>query len=265
MTDTDIQNKDNNSSVDEKILINEAVNYINDKIGNSYYNTAVEIGDYILKNFFNDDIKKVKSKLSNKDNSFSKLCQNSDLKIHPKHLNQMVLIAAQEKLFKENIKKELNYSLKVELLKVNNKQKIIFAEHFIKNKFTIKQAKEYLKEKLGTVTGLDIIPFNRPLIAQFKKIYDWSQIQEIEVDFSKIKSVYRAKETIKNIDDFILYIDNLLVIKKKLEDTKEKVAGREKTLKDETEKKKAKKAVAAPQATKGKEDAKDKKKKKAQA
>ncbi len=245
----------------EDVIIKEAVEYINEKIGSSYYKTAIDVGEYVLNTFFKDNPNGVKSRDPNKENSFSKLCESSDLKVHPKHLNQMAVVALQERVLIGGIdsKKEfvacipqkdmdkLGYSLKVELLKVtSDKMKITFAKHFIKQKFKVSQAKEYIKSKLGTQTDSDIIPFSTPLIDQFKKISEWSETEGVSGDFSKLTAGKVAKIR-KNIDDYISFFSKFDGIKLKLEDIKTKVNKREaeiKTaadLKKEQEKKKKKK------------------------
>jgi hypothetical protein len=245
----------------EEAIIKEAVEYINEKIGSTYYKTAIDVGEYVLNTFFKDNPNGVKSRDPNKENSFSKLCERSDLKVHPKHLNQMVVVALQERLLINGIdsKKEfvagitpkdmdkLGYSLKVELLKVtSDEMKITFAKHFIKQKFKVNQAREYIKSKLGTQTDSDIIPFSTPLIDQLKKISEWSETQDVSGDFSKLTAGKVAKIR-KNIDDYISFISKVDDIKSKLEKIKTKVNEREaeiKTaadLKKEQEKKKRKK------------------------
>jgi len=245
----------------EDAIIKEAVEYINEKIGSSYYKTAIDVGEYVLNTFFKDNPNGVKSRDPNKENSFSKLCESSDLKVHPKHLNQMAVVALQERLLIGGIdsKKEfeagitqkdmdkLGYSLKVELLKVtSDKMKITFAKHFIKQKFKVSQAKEYIKSKLGTQTAFDIIPFGTPLIDQFKKISEWSETEGVSGDFSKLTAGKVAKIR-QNIDNYISFISKVDVIKSKLEEIKTKVNEREAEikiaadLKKEQEKKKKKK------------------------
>jgi hypothetical protein len=220
---------------DEKII--EAVEFINDKIGNSYYNTAVEIGDYVLKQFFNNDIKQVKSKLSNKENSFSKLCKNENLKIHPKHLNQMVLVAAQEKMFlkkeKKDILDKLNYSLKVELLKINtNQDKIKHAEYFVDKKLTVLQAKDYLKEKLGTVTTSDSIPLDNNFIKQIEQLSTLSNADNIDYDVKRITTVDRATDKLSKLKSLIDSIDKFSSLKDKLETVKINIEARKKELEE---------------------------------
>ncbi len=216
----------------EETKINNAVNEINQMIGDSYFSTAIKVGDYIFNYFFDNDPKKVKSKDPNKRNSFNKLCQRSELKVHPKHLYQMVVIAVQEKLLLNGIIKtnksiagiekdkldKLNYSIKVELLKVaSEKNKLKYANHFIDNNFTVMQAREYIKSKLGIQTTLDIVPFNKSWIDQFSEIIKWSESDGIDGDFSKLsnrqiatikKQITGYSDIIKNISDIKEKFDN---------------------------------------------------------
>jgi hypothetical protein len=252
--------------VSSKKIIDDAVKYINGKIGSAYYQTAIDVGEYVLNTFFKADPNEVKSKNPNKEHSFSKLCERPDLNVHPKHLNQMVVVALQERLLiggiqsnKEFIRgipqkdmDKLGYSLKVELLKViSDKTKIKFAKHFIEHEFTVSQAKEYIKSELGTQTALDIIPFSNPLIDQLKKITVWSETEDVSGDFSKLTAGKVAKIR-QNIDDYFIFISKVDVIKSKLEKIETKVTERETEIKTAA-------ALKKTQEKKKKEDEKKKK------
>jgi len=236
-----------NKKTTEDVIIDDAVKHINEIIGSTYYQTAIDVGEYVLNTFFKDNPNGVKSRDPNKENSFSKLCERSDLKVHPKHLNQMVVVALQERLLIGGIdsKKEpvpgipqkdmgkLGYSLKVELLKVtSDKMKITFAKHFINSKFKVSQAREYIKAKLGTQTDSDIIPFSTPLIDQLNKISEWSETEGVSGDFSKLTAGKVAKIR-QNIDGYISFISKVDSIKKKLEKIETKVTEREAEIKTE--------------------------------
>ena len=214
-----------NTDAEEKIII-KAVGEINQMIGDSYFSTAIKVGDYILKIFFDNDPKKVKSKDPNKIISFKKLCQRSELKVHPKHLNQMVVIAVQERILLNGIQKKikpiagiekdkldkLNYSIKVELLKVvSDNKKIQFANHFIDNNFTVMDARNYIKSKLGIQTTLDIVPFNKSWIDQFSEIIKWSENDSIDGDFNKLsnRQIATIKKQITGYSDIINKISDI--------------------------------------------------------
>jgi hypothetical protein len=224
MTDT---TPDQNFPTDENKIIDDAVQHINELIGKRYYETAIEVGDYVLKTFFKDSRTEIKSKNPNKEHSFNRLCERSDLKVHPKHLYQMVVVAAQEKLLIEKLGPEetskLGYSLKVELLKVNSgKNKIEFAKHFIKKSFTVNQAKEYLRLKIGSDTALNIIPFSKPLIDQFTKISEWAEKKEITGDFGEL-TPHKIKTINDNIEIYLKNIEKIDQVKKKLLEIRDKM------------------------------------------
>ena len=54
---------DDNMPTAVEINIDAEVNHINELIGNKLYETAIEVGNYVLKKFFKDDIEEVKSKI----------------------------------------------------------------------------------------------------------------------------------------------------------------------------------------------------------
>ena len=87
--------------VDER-LVEEAVNFINAKVAESVFKGSLEIGEYVLKTFFNDDIEFACSKSRYKSTSFSALCQRPDLAVGRIPLAKMVRIAAQERFLTVN-------------------------------------------------------------------------------------------------------------------------------------------------------------------
>jgi hypothetical protein len=110
---------------DSKIM--EAVAFINEVANKTIYQGSIEIGDYILKHFFEDDIKFAASKNPKKQASFNKLCENEDLTIRPNRLAIMVRVASQERFLaeKEVDTSELTYTHKASFVKLDNGQKKI--------------------------------------------------------------------------------------------------------------------------------------------
>ena len=111
----DLKRKDN---------VEAAVQFINEKLNEYVYKGSVEIGDYVLKHFYNDSIELATSRNPNKPESYNKLCEDGRLAIDAKQLSVMVRVASQEKFFiKEKIDTtELSYTHKAYLLKVFNKE-----------------------------------------------------------------------------------------------------------------------------------------------
>jgi len=214
-----------NLPIKEQTKIDKAVKYINEKIGKRYYETAIEVGNYVLKTFFNDDIKEVKSKNPKKALSFNKLCARPDLEVHPKHLNQMVLVAAQERLLIDKIGadkvNDLGYSLKVELLKIrDDKMRTNIAQEWISNPKTITEAKKHiasLRESNPAVS--DIIPLSSPLIVQLKTISEWVENDELTGKLEGL-SINKIKILKENIDAFLRQYEP---VKTKIDGVKAKI------------------------------------------
>jgi hypothetical protein len=186
------------------IDIDNAVHHINELVGNKLYETAIEVGNYVLKTFFKDDINEVKSKNPNKLLSFKTLCERSDLKVHPKHLNQMVQVAAQEKILIAGKANELGYSLKVELLKIHDdKLKTKTAKKWIAKPITIAEAKKYISLLGGSSPAVsDLIPLSSPFIDQLKTISEWVENDELTGKLEGL-SINKIKKIKEHIDDFL--------------------------------------------------------------
>ena len=81
------------AQVDEK-LVEDSVNFINAKVAESVFKGSLEIGEYLLKSFFDDDIELACSKNRYKSASFSALCERRDLAVSYSTLTKMVRVAA---------------------------------------------------------------------------------------------------------------------------------------------------------------------------
>ena len=179
----------------------------------------------MLKTFFNDDIKEVKSKNPNKLMSFNKLCARPDLQVHPKHLNQMVLVAAQERLLIGKLGADkvdkLGYSLKVELLKIrDDKMRTKIAQKWISNPKTILEAKKEIASlRESNPAASEIIPLSSPLIGQLKTISEWVDNDDLTGKLEGL-SINKIKKIKENIDDFLKQYEP---VKTKLSDVKAKI------------------------------------------
>jgi hypothetical protein len=140
----------------DNALVNEAVNFINEKANETLYRGSEEIGAYLLEKFFNNDIAVASSRKPHKSNSYTALCQREDLAVHPATLSLMVRVAAQEIFFKEKNfdPAGLSYTHKAELVKLpNTAVKIRLAKKALKSTFTSRLLSEEVKktkEKSGT-------------------------------------------------------------------------------------------------------------------
>ncbi len=224
-TPTGIKKPEGNKTLPAEVIdvnIDEAVKEINDLVGNKLYETAIAVGDYVLKTFFNDDIKEVQSKNSKKLMSFNKLCDRSDLKVHPKHLNQMVQVAAQEKILIAAEANKLGYSLKVELLKIHDDTlKTKTAKKWTSKPVTIAEAKKYisslLEESNSSVSAL--IPINTLFIDQLKTISEWTENDELAGKLEGL-SINKIKKIKEQVD---LFLEKYEPVKNKIDIVKDKI------------------------------------------
>ena len=136
--------------VDEK-TIDDAVNFINEKANETLYKGSIEIGGYILDNFFGGDPALASSKNPKKQQSFNNLCERDDLIVHPNQLGLMVRVAYQEQYFieKKIDIKALSYTHKASLVKVDNGvKKSSMVKKCIKEEWTTRQLEEAIKKYL---------------------------------------------------------------------------------------------------------------------
>jgi len=225
---------------EEKLKIDKAIEHINNLIINKYYQTAIDVGNYVLKEFFKDDINEVRSKNPFKEMSFKVLCERSKSTVHPKHLYQMVVVAAQERFLKEKLKDDvskLGYSLKVELLKIrDDKLRIKTAKKWIANPVTIAEAKKYIVSLTGSSAGMsDIIPLSSPFISQLKIISEWTENEELQGKLEGL-SINKIKKIKEQIDSFL---EKYEPVKAKIDGVKAKIDPIYNTKKDEIEAKAA--------------------------
>lgn len=139
---------------EDKKLIDDAVAFINEKVNETIYQGSIKIGEYILENFFEGDLKLASSKNPRKKTSFNNLCENEELTIHPNRLGLMVRVACQERYFSENEidTRGLSYTHKASLVKVEeDEKKINLAKDCINEKWTTRQLEDAIKKYLNTL------------------------------------------------------------------------------------------------------------------
>lgn len=162
------ENKETDIVVDDSV-IDEAVEFINETATKTIYKGSIEIGEYILKHFFEDDIKFAASKNPKKQASFNKLCEREDLTVQPKSLALMVRVASQERFLseKEVDTSALTYTHKASLVKLDNGQKKIkLIKKCVDKEWTTRKLDDEIKEKLK---GLP--PTNKPSLLLTTKKY----------------------------------------------------------------------------------------------
>ncbi len=144
---TDVQ------AVDDKAL-DAAVKFINERANETVYKGSIEIGGYILENFFNNDENEASSKNPRKNISFNDLCEREDLIVHPNQLGLMVRVASQEKYFNKNKidTKGLSYTHKASLVKMDNDvNKTNMIKKCIKQNWTTRQLEDAVKKYLDAL------------------------------------------------------------------------------------------------------------------
>jgi len=122
--------------------VEASVKFINDKVAETVFRGSIEIGEYVLKYFFNDDIELASSQDPTKSASYNALCIHPDLAVSRQTLSNMVRVAAQERfLIANNVDVDkLGYRHRVELLKVeNNDIKTDLARKCIEMSLTVRK------------------------------------------------------------------------------------------------------------------------------
>jgi len=198
-------------SPDRKDNVGAAVQFINEKLNEYVYKGSVEIGDYVLKHFFDNSIELATSRKPNKPDSYNKLCESGALAIDAKKLSVMVRVAAQEKFFSENNidTTGLSYTHKACLVKIfNENTKKILVENCIAKKWTTRQLDEEIAKILRPGNEKNIAELTESCVNQIERISKfiddnntYNKIAELEnmKGVSKtacIKKVTRLKEEI---------------------------------------------------------------------
>ncbi|MGD9731489.1 MAG: hypothetical protein AB7U45_04835 [Desulfamplus sp.] len=147
---SDYSNLDLNDPT-RKDNVEAAVHFINEKLNEYVYKGSIEIGDYVLKHFFDNSIELATSRKPNKPESYNNLCASGALAVDAKQLSIMVRVAAQEKFFveKEIDTTGLSYTHKACLVKIfdeNIKKSLI--KDCIANNWTTKTLDEAIGKHL---------------------------------------------------------------------------------------------------------------------
>ncbi len=176
-------------------FLEKSVKFINEKANETLYKGSLEIGEYLLKYFFNDDIKLASSKNPRKPKSFKELCQHNDLAVPYSTLTVMVRVAAQERYFKENSFDtcQLSYTHKSNLIRLNNdKNKLILANRCIDEKLSTRQLSTIVNKKRRKVIDekkqeLSDLPFGN--ITKIEQLLNKSIKSELITDINKLRNM----------------------------------------------------------------------------
>lgn len=218
--DLEIQSDDQLQT--ENVSIEYAVKFINEKSREILYVGYIEIGNFILKNFFDDDIELAFSRDPKKKESFNKLCQRKDLEVHPNRLAIMVKVASQERFF-DNAKidtKALTYTHKTFLVKLDNDDKKIkmLKKCIDKEWSTRKLEKEIEKLKLPkTMHGESFLRTTQKYITTLDNTLksinpeslDFDEQKLSKMSLSKLRNLETRIETLKTKSEEISKLKEL--------------------------------------------------------
>jgi hypothetical protein len=177
-------------------LIEESVRYINDKANETIYKGSLEIGNFILRHFFNDDIKLASSKNPRKPNSYKALCRHKDLSVPYSTLTVMVRVAAQERFLKlHDIDTErLGYTHKANLIRLRNSEKKLgLARRCIDEGLSTRKLTELVKtSRQDTLAHRKMEQEETALknIMKIEQLLNRSEKSELVTDIDKIRSMH---------------------------------------------------------------------------
>ncbi len=127
---------------EETALFNDTISFINRMVSAKALETALLIGNYILTNYFNDDLELAFSKDPVKPVSFNILCEHPALNVSRFKLANMVKVAAQERFFRsmDFNGSKLSYTHRLELTRLPNAEnKIDLARQCVAENLTTRQ------------------------------------------------------------------------------------------------------------------------------
>jgi hypothetical protein len=135
---------------EEAALFNDTISFINRTVSAKALETALLIGNYILINYFNDDLELAFSKDPVKPVSFNILCEHPELSISRYKLINMVKVAAQERFFRsmDFNSGSLGYTHHMKLTRLpNDENKIDMVRECIAENLTTRQLGYRVKMK----------------------------------------------------------------------------------------------------------------------
>jgi len=185
----------NREDIANQELIEKSVQFINDKANETLYKGSLEIGNYILKHFFDDDIELASSKNPKKPKSFRVLCNHKSLSVPYSTLTIMVRVAAQEKFFKLNQidANKISYTHKANLIRLqNDKTKLMLAKQCLDEPLSTRKLAEIVKQMRERM--IDAGKKNQEEtafqnIAKIEQLIGKSEKSGLVTDINKIRSM----------------------------------------------------------------------------
>lgn len=182
----------------DRELIETSVKYINEKANETLYKGSLEIGRYILKHFFNDDIELASSKNPRKPNSYKKLCRHRDLAVPYSTLTVMVRVAAQEAFFEANHidTEKISYTHKSNLIRLpNDTDKINLANRCIDEGLSTRKLEALVgrsRKKILARKKTEQEETALQNILKIEQLLNRSEKSELVTDIQKIRSMHAS-------------------------------------------------------------------------
>lgn len=135
----------------EQFLLDQSVKYINDEWEKGL-DSWCNIGEYVLINFFDNNIEKANSKAWNKEHSFVKLCEHPELKMSDRSLSHCVRLVVQDNVYlTSKALSMLPKAHKILLLPVLDNDKIEAAQEI--TGLSWRDARDWIKQKYSKPTN----------------------------------------------------------------------------------------------------------------
>lgn len=186
--------------VTEKVdsaLVEKTVKFISEKVSETIYKGSLEIGEYVLKNFFKDSIEFAACKNPHKPASFRALCKHPKLAVHPSTLSQMVRVAHQERFFKHNSigAKQLNYTQRCILIKLpDNEEKIATTKEIIEKGLSTRETLKLVLERRPKISGNS----KNELLETFEPTQLLEELVGIKEQTNKIADILIPKDLLQH-------------------------------------------------------------------
>jgi len=192
--------------------IDKAVDYINAQ-ANSTAKSLIEIGQYLLKEFFEGDIKKAEDRGSRKGISLRKIAEHPEITLSYRTLANAMHLSHQEYLFSDAKYKALSETHKMLLFSVSdNKKKLSFADKVVSEKLSVNK----LREKL--IDAKYILPRGRGALSDHSEIDDpfesfikpIERLVKLDVAVDKLDVKFLTEDHIQALNNLKKSIETLL-------------------------------------------------------
>ena len=199
-------------TAEEVKKIDKAVDFINAQ-ANSTAKSLIEIGQYLLKEFFEGDIKKAEDRGARKGISLRKIAEHPEITLSYKTLANAIHLSHQENLFSDSKYKPLSATHKLLLFAVSdNKKKMSFADKVVSDNLSVNK----LREKL--IDAKYILPRGRGALTEHSEIDDpfesfikpIERLVKLDVAVDKLDVKLLSEDHIQALNDLKKSIETLL-------------------------------------------------------